>query len=142
MDEILKVLTLYDITAYLLPGIVVVGAIVSAAKFAGWQSAPEWSWKLVVAAYIVGQLLQAIASDKRVWSGHPVHLQKLEQVFPDKPDDRTDFRKHLTNAIDITFKSPPESDRFFLCETYLQARKLDSFTVIMQARYGFFRGLL
>ena len=143
MDEILKVLTLYDITAYLLPGLVVVGSVVGAARRAGWRSAPRWSWKLVVVAYIVGQLLQVIASDRRHWLSCrvPVHLQKLDQVFPDGPDGRAEFRVKLTEAINQTFDCPPAEDWFLLCETYLQARKLDSFIVIMQARYGFFRGL-
>lgn len=147
MDQVLRVLTLYDITAYLLPGLVVVWVFLRAAEFVQRSGPYSWSWKLVIVAYIIGQLLQVLMSDQRYWLSceGPIHLRKLEQVFPDKPNaDQTEFRKRLTEAINETFNEPPPVPKewFRLCESYVRNKKIESFVEIMQARLGFFRGLL
>lgn len=143
MEQVLKVLTLYDIAAYLLPGLCVVWAFLRSVHFiqGGWSH--TWSWKLVVVAYIVGHLLQAVASDERkFWrkEDDPVRLRTLEKVFPKK--DEAVFVGQLKSAICDAFCDPPPREWFLLCESYVRAKKLESFVEIMQARYGFFRGLL
>jgi hypothetical protein len=150
MDQVLRVLTLYDITAYLLPGLVVVWAFLRFAEFVqgGWSH--PWSWKLIVVAYIIGQLLQAVASEQRfqcLLSRKPIQARSLEEVFPGDPKDQKDqeeqeaFRKQVGLAIKDTFCDPPSKQWFFLCESYVRAKKLESFVEIMQARWGLFRGL-
>ena len=139
MDQILKVLTLYDITAYLLPGVVIVWAFLRFRDFVqrGWEY--PWSWKLILVAYIVGQLLQAVASEERRWRGNPIYLRSLDEVFAG--NDHAVFREQLKTAIKETFRDPPPAEWFLLCESYIRENKLESFVEIMQARYGFFRGL-
>jgi hypothetical protein len=149
MEQVLKTLTLYDITAYLLPGLVVVWSIMQAWAFAQRESTASWSWKLIVVAYLVGQLLQVAMSDERDWRNRVLkapHLRELDEVFPDKIGEhgsvQLKFRQDLIAAINQAFNAPSSSERFRLCEAYVQTRKLDSFIEIMHARYGFFRGLL
>jgi hypothetical protein len=148
METLLKELTLYDVMAYLLPGFVLLWAILKAADSIRGHATRQWTWKLIVVAYIVGHLLQASVSPARLWSREPVYLQTIDSIFPDIPGtgstpavSRAAFRSDLASMIVKTFNDPPSSEWFYLCESYLQEKKLDGFIQIMQARHGFFRGL-
>lgn len=144
MEPILRVLTLYDIMAYLVPGAVVVVAVLYsydllfAYHLIPGASAKRWYLSLIVVAYLFGTLIQGWASPIR--RERPQNLganPKPEDVFPRDPG----FASALTEKINKAFQNPGKDESFGLCEFYLQTRKLDSFVEIMRARYAFFRGL-
>jgi hypothetical protein len=145
MDQLLRALTLYDVTAYLLPGLIVVWAAIRAYAFIRKNAPVAWSWKLVVGAYIIGQLLQVPMSDEREWRKclfTPIHSESLQDVF--SKNEQPALGQKLNSTIEKAFKvaNPTPKESFLLCAAYVQSRNLDSFVEIMHARYGFFRGLL
>lgn len=68
-----------------------------------------------------------------------VRLRSPEYVF--REEGQAAFRGQLKSAINDAFCDPPSREWFFLCQSYVRAKKLESFVEIMQARHGFFRGL-
>lgn len=150
MEKVLTELALYDIMAYLVPGVVVVGAALYGIAAVRRDGTHQWSWMVLVAAYLVGHALQAWASPMRHLLAEPLYQQSLKKVYTDecqtnddgKYDCNAAFRKELQNRLNLTYPNVQTLEtQFLLAESFLQGRQLDGFVQIMQARYGFFRGL-
>jgi hypothetical protein len=141
METVLKELSLYDLTGYLLPGVVVVWSLVyvaDASRFRREKDRLELTTVvIIIAGYITGHMLQAIGTflEQNVISS--MFWQPPTQIYFNDPA----FRDSLMEAIKNSFGYVAKGKEFLLCQTYLQVHGLDAFTDIMQARYAFFKGL-
>lgn len=144
MEQVLKELGLYDLTGYLIPGVVVVSALIHVANatVSSLKKDPikRPVYEIIVVGYITGHLLQAVAAfleDRLlpiIWQ--PLFWRPLDQLYAEE----SAFREALKSAVKNTFANV-ESSPFILCQTYVRVHGLDAYTDIMQARYAFFRGL-
>jgi hypothetical protein len=124
----------------LIPGLIVVWAVRRALQLGDVADSGRALWQFIIIAYLTGQLLQTVSSEQRHWLRAATHLRSVEQLFPDNQSGSFAQEK-LIPALREAFGKNPSTDWFYLCESYLQVRKLDSYTEIMHERYGFFRGL-
>jgi hypothetical protein len=138
LEQILKVVTLYDILACLVPGLILVCAVHRSFQRRDNGYAGAGLWRLIIIAYVTGQLLQTVLSEQRLWLRQAVHLRPVERLFCKSP---VFVQDKLIPALKGAFGDNSSEDWFYLAESYLQVRKLDAYTDIMHERYGFFRGL-
>ena len=107
MDQVLRQLTLYDFTGYLLPGIIVVWSLIYVSNAILYRQKKNHIkpsvFELIITGYIGGHLLQAIAAfvEKLVAPrfGLALHLRSVEQLYA---DDAL-FKDALKEAIKNTF---------------------------------------
>lgn len=146
MEHVLKEVSLYDLTAYLIPGVVAVWSIMFVANAVLYRRKRE-HLKLpviavIIAGYITGHMLQAVATFaeesllSKVWR-EPEFWQSPGTVYA----DNLKLSEAITSAVNGTFGELAARRPVYLCQTYLQAHHLDGFTEILMARYSFFKGL-
>ena len=151
MEQLLKELSLYDLTGYLIPGIIVVWSVLFVMNAFLFRRKSDYikpsTFAIVIVGYITGHMLQTIATffeehlfsifrDSEFW-------QSTDQLYANDPP----FRDALNSAIKAVFVSKDtlvnvaQHSQFVLCQTYVRVHGLDAYTDIMTARYAFFKGL-
>lgn len=147
MEQLAKELSLYDVLAYFIVGAVAFCSIVLAVEaflkryhrrkqpilFRDHSKLAVFAF--VVAAYILGNLIQAAVSI----TDNLINKNKIEQHYS-RPED-AQFKTQLLKQVNDTFQTPPADQIFNLCQTYSQVRNIDGYIQIMHGRYAFFRGL-
>jgi hypothetical protein len=93
----------------------------------------------VVAGYITGHLVQAIASflEQTLFGSWSLFWVPPNRFYASDAG----FSDALSKTIAQIFGGVAQNSPFILCQTYLRVHRLDAYTEIMQARYAFFRGL-
>jgi len=143
MEEMLRTLSLYDLTGYLIPGVVLVWSVIYVVNGILFRREQDHikpgTFATVVAGYIIGHLVQAIASFLEQT------LLRSQSLFWVPPNSfyasDAGFSDALSKTITQIFGGVGQNSPFILCQTYLRVHRLDAYTEIMQARYAFFRGL-
>jgi len=145
MEQLLKELSLYDLTGYLIPGIVVVWSVVFVMNAILFRRKRDYIkpsiFAIIVAGYITGHMLQTIATFLEehllpiFWKS--LFWRPIDQLYVNDPA----FRDALNDAIKNTFVNVAQNGPFILCQTYVRVHGLDGYTDIMTARYAFFKGL-
>jgi hypothetical protein len=137
VDHFLKELSLYDLTGYLLPGVVAVWSVLAVHEaLRRKRNSPRLVlsiWVFLVVAYLAGHLVQTVAS-------------KFFRLFPRAPisslyASESVFQQRLEAEILNRFGVQPDKKKLDLCETYLRLHGIDGYAEIMKARHAFFRGL-
>lgn len=142
MDQVLKELTLYDLTGYLVPGVIIVWAasmVMHSARRRADTHHPELKLlTFILIAYLAGHMIQAVATPLERHVFRPLFWKSMPAQFA---DDKA-FVARLEAAANRAFGPiADDSRRFLLCQTYIQVRRLDAYIAVMQARYAFFKGL-
>ena len=145
MEQLLKELSLYDLTGYLVPGVVVVWALVYVANATLTHRAKDRielpTLGFIFVGYIAGHMLQTVATFleehvlTRFWN--PLFWRPIDELYSAEPA----FAANLNDAMKNTFANLAQDHPFILCQTYLRVHGLDGYTDIMTARYAFFKGL-
>jgi hypothetical protein len=146
MEQMLKEISLYDLTAYLIPGVVVVWSMMFVTNAVLYRRKSDYIKlpiiAVIIAGYITGHMLQAVATFteetvvSKVWR-EPEFWRTPETVYAN--DQK--FAGAMTSAIKDRFGDLADKRPVYFCQTYLQARHLDAFAEILMARYAFFKGL-
>ena len=158
MEDVIRAVGLYDLVGYLLPGCVLLFALlVSVHAFCRVQGKRFQEPHLaifLVAAYLTGFMLQAALSHDRTWSILPVPSvgTTFESIIPrpstavtaEEFSNRTQARRLFIEALSTAsmqaFNVP--TDEYYLAEAYGRVHGLDSYSSSMDPRYAFARGLI
>jgi len=145
MEEFAKVLGLYDVVSYFIPGAIAVWAALEAfgtycaLHNDGKHPRPISMPAFLFSAFVAGHLIQAVMSplDDVVYRARGKDTVEKHYYKPEQQR----FKVLLEEKMEAAFKGNSPEDMRALCEVYAQVRGLDTHTEKFLAYRGLFRGL-
>ena len=144
MEELAKILGLYNVVSYFIPGLVAVWAFLAALRAYrtrnNVKSVPRIrTTTVLVAAFIIGHMIQAVASTLDDQFFRRGGKDSVEAIYMHDTDG--DFKKALIETITAAFKTYNPVQALRLCEIYDQTHQRDSYNELFLANRALFRGL-